>query len=624
MFNKMEELCEMCENIRMTILGGCFLALSLILMLCGVHPPLDPAWGTALICGFPLAYHAVKNLSRGHISSDLLVTVAMVASVCIGEDFAAGEIAFIMALGEYLEDRTVARARKGLASLLELAPRMGRRITASDGKEDAVEIPAETIEKGWILRVLPGETIPVDGIVVRGNTSVDQSVMTGESLPVDKGIGDSVFGGTVNRFGAIDIEATRVGADSSLQKMISLVQEAEKNKAPTQRIVDKWAAWLVPAAMLLAVAAYLGTQNVTRAVTVLVVFCPCALALATPTSIMAAIGQAAKRGVLIKSGEALETMGRVNCVTFDKTGTLTFGRLEVSDVIPSNGTLSADELLHLAALAEAQSEHPIGKAIAQAAIQKDMDLPMLPGFETIPGKGVSANRDGKRILCGSLRYLDMQGVSIPESAKEHLNTLRMQGKATVVVAESGRFAGIVGLSDVIRPAAANVVAQMRKLGVEVVLLTGDHRQTAEYFASQTGISEIHAELLPEQKVMEIARLRDQGKTVCMIGDGVNDAPAIKTADVGAAMAAMGSDIAIEAADVALMGDNLEHIPYLKRLASAAIFSIHFNITLAMLINVLAIVLSVLGYLTPVLGALVHNAGSVIVVLNAAILYDRKI
>ena len=236
MFNKMEELCEMCENIRMTILGGCFLALSLILMLCGVHPPLDPAWGTALICGFPLANHAVKNLSRGHISSDLLVTVAMVASVCIGEDFAAGEIAFIMALGEYLEDRTVARARKGLASLLELAPRMGRRITASDGKEDAVEIPAETIEKGWILRVLPGETIPVDGIVVRGNTSVDQSVMTGESLPVDKGVGDSVFGGTVNRFGAIDIEATRVGADSSLQKMISLVQEAEKNKAPTQRL----------------------------------------------------------------------------------------------------------------------------------------------------------------------------------------------------------------------------------------------------------------------------------------------------------------------------------------------------------------------------------------------------
>lgn len=406
--------------------------------------------------------------------------------------------------------------------------------------------------------------------------------------------------------------------------MISLVQEAEKNKAPTQRIVDKWAAWLVSVAMLLAVAAFLCTQNVTRAVTVLVVFCPCALALATPTSVMAAIGQAAKRGVLIKSGEALETMGRVNCIAFDKTGTLTFGRLEVSDVIPADGTDSADLLLHLAALAEAQSEHPIGKAIARAAVQKGLDLPALPEFEMIPGKGVSVSRNGSRILCGNPRYLELHGVSIPESAQDGLDALRMQGKAVVAVADGGHFAGLIALSDIVRPAAAGMISRLKQLGVEVVLLTGDHRRTAEYFASQTGIETVRAELLPEQKVEEIACLRDRGKTVCMIGDGVNDAPAIKTADIGAAMAAMGSDIAIEAADVALMGDDLEHIPYLKRLARATIFSIHFNITLAMLINIVAIVLSVMGYLTPVLGALVHNAGSVLVVLNAAILYDRKV
>lgn len=548
----------------------------------------------------------------------------MAASVCIGEVFAAGEIAFIMALGEYLEDRTVARARKGLESLIELAPRTGRRIMVTDGKEETAEIPAESIEKGWILRVFPGEAIPVDGVVVRGSTSVDQSVMTGESLPVDKGVGDDIYSGTVNRFGAIDIKATRARADSSLQKMILLVQEAEKNKAPTQRIVDKWASWLVPAAMMLAVAAYLGTQNVTRAVTVLVVFCPCALALATPTSVMAAIGQAAKRGVLIKSGEALETMGRVDCVTFDKTGTLTYGQLEVSDVIPAEKTTSGDGLLRLAALAEAQSEHPIGKAIVRAAVQKGMDLPVLPGFRMIPGKGASVDWNGTSIHCGNPRYLNANGISVPNSAKDRLDELRMQGKAIVAVAAGGRFAGIVALSDVVRPAAASAVAQLKKLGVKVILMTGDHRRTAEYFAAQTGIEEFYADLLPEQKVERIARLRDSGKKVCMIGDGVNDAPAIKTADVGAAMAAMGSDIAIEAADVALMGDDLEHIPYLKRLARAAVFSIHYNIALAMLINIVAIVLSVLGYLSPVLGALVHNAGSLLVILNAAILYDRKI
>jgi len=607
-------------GIPMTVIAGVFLAGSLILMLSGVKIGIDPAWVTVIICGFPLLYLALTRLIfQKWISSALLISIAMVACIYIGELFAAGEVAFIMAIGAILEERTVARAKKGISKLISLTPQQGRRIIKENEAEREEIVPAEDIRKGDLLRVLPGEIIPVDGKIIFGDTSVDQSIMTGESLPVDKKVGDDVFCGTINRFGSIDISATQVGADSSLQKLINMVKEAENKKAPMQRIVDKWATWLVPIAVLIAVAAYLFTSDIERAVTVLVVFCPCALALATPTSIMAAIGQATKHGVLIKSGEALEKMGKVNCITFDKTGTLTFGKLEVSDVVTFLPTVGEQDLLQITASVEARSEHPLGKAIVKYAKSKEIGLTEVKDFRMIPGKGVCAGN----VLCGNSTYLNENGIVLENSVELVLKNLRNEGKASVLTAIDGQCIGVIALSDALRPSAKQMVEQLENMNTEVVVLTGDNYQAANYFAQKVGIKHVCAELLPAEKVSRIADLQAEGKNVCMIGDGVNDAPALKTADVSVAMGGMGSDIAIEAADIALMGDDISKIPYLKRLSNATIKTIKINITLSMVINFVAIVLSVMGLLNPITGALVHNAGSVLVVLNAALLYDRK-
>ena len=616
----MKRLFEAFSCLAATVEGGVFLAASLILMLTGTRVSVDPAWVTVIICGFPLVYLAITRLiSAGWVSSALLISIAMIASIAIGELFAAGEVAFIMAIGAILEDKTVERAKKGIKGLISLTPETGRRLV--NGNQEIVN--TEQIQRDDVLRVLPGETIPVDGEIIAGNTSIDQSIITGESLPVDKVIGDEVFCGTFNRFGSIDMRATKVGEDSSLQKLIRLVQEAENNKAPMQRIVDKWATWLVPIALGIAVVTYLISWDIVRAVTILVVFCPCALALATPTSIMAAIGQATKHGVIIKSGEALENMGKADVIAFDKTGTLTYGNLSVSDIVPLNPELSKEELLQLTASAESRSEHPLGKAVVAYAKNKGIATEDVESFNMIPGKGISAELNNRTYLFGNSAFLSENGVSIGAQEQKKLEQIRKQGKATILVSDGKSVIGIVALSDTLRPIAKEIIQELHDAGTDAVLLTGDHAQTAEYFAQQVGINCVHSELLPAQKVEQIRVLQNAGRIVCMIGDGVNDAPALKTANVGVAMASMGSDIAIEAADIALIGDDIEKIPYLKRLSNATIRLIKFNITLSMAINFVAIVLSVMGILGPISGALVHNAGSVLVVLNAALLYDRK-
>ena len=373
----------------MTIIGGLFLIASFLLPRIGHAWAENLAWVCVCICGIPLLYlsiwRIIHNKGISKISSALLISMAMIAAIGIGDLFAAGEVAFIMEIGALLEDMTTNRAKKGLKNLISLAPDTGRIL--KDGKETVV--PVSDIQKGDVLRILPGETIPVDGVIRVGDTSVDQSIMTGESLPVDKSVGDSVYSGTINRFGSVDMEAIKVGSDSSLQKLIRMVEDAEKNKAPTQRIADKWASWLVPVALLIAIIAYIVTKDIVRAVTVLVVFCPCALVLATPTAIMAAIGQATKHGVIIKSGEALENMGKVDTIAFDKTGTITFGKLQVSDSIVLTD-LAENELLAMAAAAESRSEHPLGKAIAEKAASLKMVLPQTEDFRMEAGKGISA------------------------------------------------------------------------------------------------------------------------------------------------------------------------------------------------------------------------------------------
>lgn len=628
----LKKLNDFLAGLPMTIVAGVFLLLDLVPHLMeefGGTPadlsflPFDPAWVTIIISGIPLLYLAIwriiHNPGISKISSALLICIAMFAAIAIGDLFAAGEVVFIMAIGALLEETTTNRAKKGLKKLISLAPTKGRRII--DGTQEM--IPAEEIRPGDTLRILPGETIPADGTILNGETSVDQSIMTGESLPVDKGVGEDVFCGTINRFGSIDITATKVGENSSLQKLIRMVQDAENKQAPMQRIADRVASWLVPAALLIAILAYIFIGNIVTAVTVLVVFCPCALVLATPTAIMAAIGQATKHGVIIKSGEALEKMGKVDTIAFDKTGTLTYGRLDVSDVLSFDDSISEKDLLSLTASAEAKSEHPLGKAIVAHARDKDIPVTESAQFKMTTGKGIYAQVGDQKLLCGSEKFLGENHIAVEENVQSALKQLRAQGKASVLVADGQKCIGIIALSDVLRPEAKDMVSRLADMHTQTVLLTGDHKTTADYFARQVGISQVRAQLLPEEKVRNIENLQSENHKVCMIGDGVNDAPALKTADVSVAMGSMGSDIAIDAADVALMSDDISKIPYLKRLSNATVKTIKASITLSMCINCVAIILSLMEVLTPTTGALVHNAGSCFVVLIAALLYDRK-
>lgn len=601
----LKKMTEFFEGLPMTCVSGVFLILSLLF---GEKLPIDPACVTVIISGLPLFCGAAKKLVRekgiGKISSSLLIAIAMIAAVAIDDLFAAGEVAFIMAIGELLEDFTTDRAKKGLRELIELAPVTARRLT--DGGEEIIS--AKEVCSGDIIRILPGEKIAVDGIIVNGETTVDQSIMTGESLPVDKAAGDEVYCGTLNCFGAIDIKATRVGADSSLNRLIEMVKRAEDKKAPMARTADKAASFLVPAALFIAVITWIITHDITRAVTVLVVFCPCALVLATPTAIMAAVGQAAKKGVVIKSGEALEKMSAVDTVAFDKTGTLTHGILEVCDVVPFGGR-DVEKILASAACCESKSEHPLGKAIVAFAKEKAIETGKCEDFKMSAGRGVCGVCFGKNILCGNEKYLADNGIELGEDEKKKTEELRFLGKALVIVAENGTSVGVIALSDKLRSSAAHTVSELKNIGVESVLLTGDSRLAADYFAGKVGIEKVCAELMPEEKVAGVSELKTEGKTVCMVGDGVNDAPALKTADIGVAMGKMGSDIAVEAADIALMGDDISRLPYLKRLSVATVRTIKFSITLSMVINIIGVILSVAGLLTPTTGALVHNIGS---------------
>lgn len=619
----LKKINDFLAGMPMTLVGAVFLILSFVLPRIGIRLLVDPAWITVIISGIPLLYLAVwriiYNPGISKISSALLITIAMFAAIAIGDLFAAGEVVFIMAIGALLEDMTTDRAKKGLKNLLSLAPVQGRKI--EDGKE--IMISAEKICSDDILRVLPGETFPVDGVITDGETSVDQSVMTGESLPVDKGLGDEVFCGTLNCYGAVDIKATNVGQDSSLQKLIRMVQDAENKQAPMQRIADKCASWLVPVALMIAIIAGFVTRDIVRAVTVLVVFCPCALVLATPTAIMAAIGQATKHGVIIKSGEALEKMGKVDTIAFDKTGTLTYGKLQVSDIISFHNEMDSNHILCMVASAEAKSEHPLGKAIVNEALSKKMDIVTSSDFKMVAGKGIVAVVAARKMICGNEKFLNENNVPINKKISDTIVRLRKEGKASILVAEENICIGIIALTDVIRPEAQKVIQQLSEMGTRTVLLTGDNKRTADYFASGAGISEVYAELLPDKKVESIQHLQSDNRKVCMIGDGVNDAPALKIAEVGVAMGDMGSDIAVDAADIALMSDDISKVPYLKRLSNATVKTIKLSITLSMCINFVAILLSVTGILNPTTGALVHNAGSCFVVLIAALLYDRK-
>lgn len=623
------------SGIKMTIVSGIFLLASLILLICkkiysiDINPYLDPAWITIIISGYPLLYLAITRLFKQRwISSALLISIAMIASIIVQEVFAAGEVAFIMAIGAILEDKTVEKAKKGIKKLINLIPQTARIVLQNNNTK---EINIKDVQLNDIVRVFPGELIPVDGKIINGATAINQAIITGESLPVDKEIGDKVYCGTTNCNGAIDIETINVGENSSLQKMIKLVEEAENKKAPTQRIADKWATWLVPIAVMLAiitgVVVYItiGNENnvaLIRAVTILVVFCPCALALATPTSVMAGIGQATKYGVIIKSGEVIEEMGKVNCIAFDKTGTLTCGKLEVTDVITFSN-ISKEELLEKAVSLENYSEHPLGKAIVEYGNKLEIKGKVVKDFLMIPGKGVSGYINNEQIICSNIKYLNELNINISKAQDAKILKLRNEGKALIFVANFKEIIGAIALSDILRTEAIDMVKKLKKMNVKTVLLTGDNEITANYFAKKLNIDTVYSELLPEEKVNYIKKLQTKGYKVAMIGDGINDAPALKTSNVGISMGQIGSDITIDASGISLINDNLENIPYLFKLSSSTFNTIKFNITISMCINFIAIILSSFGILNPITGALVHNVGSVLIVLNASLVYNKN-
>ena len=626
---------EVREQIILILVSLPFLVASYLLAHFDVYAPLplaaiaDPAWIAVVICGLPIFRGAFKNLRKGKITSALLISIAMTASLImgvltaagvIGETghtdsyfFAAGEIAFIMAIGELVETVTSGKSRSAVADLIAMRPTRATVITDEGFKEKEVS----DIEAGERVLARPGEIIAVDGVVVKGSGSVDTSSITGEFVPAEASEGFAVYAGTRNLESALEIEVTRKSNETTLTKLIEYVRKAEKNKAPIVRLADKWASYFVPATCTLSVIVFFLTlfaakagvvEAISRAITILVVVCPCALTLATPIAVAAGIGNASRKGILIKSGTAMEALAKVNALATDKTGTLTEGKLVVDKVYPEG--ISETELTEYAAAAEAKSEHPIARAVCAA--NKGRTLPSENTVAEV-GKGVGAVVEGKEV---AVKKLDELKELMPAKLYERLASL---GATVVGVTIDGEYKGAIAVTDTVREGAATMVSELKSMGITTIMLTGDNARHAEKIASLTGISDVRANLLPEEKVKAVESLKSEGKKVLMAGDGVNDAPSLAVADASVTMGAMGSSVAIETADVALMSDDVRKLPYLLKLARRTLRTIYVNLTVSLAISVASVFLSAFGILNAVTGALVHNASSVIVCISGALL-----
>ena len=559
---------------------------------------IDLSWVAILLCGTPIVIEAAIGLiTRFDVKADLLVSLALIASIIIGEYFAAGEIAVIMQLGALLEEMTVAKARKGIERLASLAPETARVVTS--GTERI--IPASEVKKGETIRVNPGETVPVDGEILSGSTSVDESVLTGEPMPVDKTAGDHVMSGSINRFGVFELRAAAVGDASTIARMAKLVESADASRAKIVRLADRWATWIVAAALSMACVTWLVTGEEIRAVTILVVFCPCALVLATPTAVMAAIGCATKRGVLVREGDALERLAEIDRAAFDKTGTLTTGEPTLCGVKSLSKTCSENDILRFAAIAEKPSSHPLGRAIIRGL--KDAEKAGLPNpddFKMESGSGVSARIDDHAVAVGRLSWLKRIGAAGTGDARSAAAVFEADGATTVFIALDGAVVGFIALSDAMRPGIANVMRSLEKQNVSPMLMTGDHKEAAEHIAKEAGIDErfVDAGCMPEDKLRRLESLERATIRTAMVGDGINDAPALKRAWVGIAMGGMGSDAAIEAADVVLMDDKPAAIPVAIRIARRTLRIVRQNITFALAVKLIVLVLSALNLLGP--------------------------
>ena len=614
--------------------------ISVILSLIGANLwRFDLIWIAVIFCGFPIFKEAIIGLyTEFDIKADVLVSIAIISSILIGELFAAGVIAIIMAIGGFLEEYTVSKTKAGIEKLIDLSPTKGTLIKNYNlDSETELVVPADLIRVGDILKVVPGEIIPVDGVIISGESSIDQSVMTGESIPIDKVVGDEVFSGTINLYGSFVMRATKKGEDSSLQKLIKLVESANPENAEVVKAADKWATFIVVIAFTCAILTLIFTGEIIRAVTILVVFCPCALVLATPTAIMASIGNLTNVGILVKEGISIEKLAKVDQIIFDKTGTLTYGKPVVTNVIPYDGNLddnlnmggndgvSEKDLIHLLASLESLSEHPLAKSIVKYYKENyDESLEKVSNFDMIIGKGVKAYLNGSKLYAGNEEFLNSSDIEIPkdfvgENISEYLNL----GATAIYLAKDENLLGAVLLSDILRDDASDLINQLDKLGVSSTLLTGDNKNAAENIASNVGINDLKYNCLPEDKISKIREFQSTNKRVAMIGDGINDAPALRQADIGISMGGVGSDISIEASDVCLVSDDIKYIPHLLALSRKTIRTINIGIGFALGLNIIATAMAAFGYLGPIGGAFVHNIGSVIVIIYSSMLLRFK-
>lgn len=575
-----------------------------------------------LIAGTDIAKRAVMGVQRKQISIELLVTIAAVGALIIGEVWEAAAVTFLFTFGAYLEARTLQSTRRALGDLLNLAPDVA--VVVRNG--EALEVSPWEVAHGETVIVRPGTRVPVDGEVQTGSGAVDESAITGEPIPAEKQAGSQVYAGTISQSGLLHVRATGVGADTTLARIIQRVEEAQEAKAPTQQFIERFAQWYTPAMLVFSIAVWLVTRDIHLALTLLVISCPGALVISTPVSIVAGIGRAATKGILIKGGQDLERAGKITALAFDKTGTLTRGQPVLTEIIAfapagelvaSTGWSAAQErVLSWAAQAEMGSEHPLAKPILQAAAHLGT-LPFPSEFESVTGRGIRALVDGENVLVGTLDFIASSDVSVPESAREQLAALQLRGHTAVGVSVGSELIGLLGIQDTVRDTAAPAVAQLRLQGINtLVMLTGDHARTAEAVASAAGITDVHAQLLPEQKLEHIHALQRTGHVVAMVGDGINDAPALAAADIGIAMGAAGTDVAIETADIALMTDDLLRIPEAMRLSRLTVRNIRQNTTIALATVVALLVGVLLGEVHMAGGMLVHQASVFLVIVNA--------
>lgn len=566
----------------------------------------------ALVGSAYIWWSAIQGVRKGDFTADIPVSIATAAALAVRQYSAAAVVAVLLLLGGMLEEFVAARAGRALDALARLLP---AEATVRRGERDIV-VPLDQVVLDDLLLVRSGERVPVDGVVVSGTASVDQAAITGESMPIDKQKDDPVFAGTLMHIGAIEVRATHVGGDTTLGRIRRMVEEALQQKAPVERLLNRYARLYTPVAIGLGLGLWLFTHDISRSITMLIVFCPCVMVLATPTALVASIGNAALRGSLVKKGATIEALARIDTVAFDKTGTLTFGAPRLLQAVPLDGVDETD-ILRLSATAEKFSEHPVGQAVVRAALEKGLAVPDPERFEALPGLGVRATTDGHQLLLGRAGLLADQGVQLPAGVEERAATLAGPGRTVVVVACSGEVAGLLVLEDAMRPESSGAVRRLHQLGLRTVLVTGDNRSTAERIASELGIDEVHAGVLPQEKVDLVRTLQREGRKVMFVGDGVNDGPALAAADVGVAMGRQGTDVAIETAEIGLLSDDLSRLPHLMRVSRQAIRAIRQNLVFSLGVLAVAVGLTIPGILTPVTGALLHELSSIPVIGNSA-------